>query len=223
MGRGNKVHIESNGVLLVRFRRILAAGELVFNPYTHLHKQIRSAANDIGSYFDDIDSAIEDGDSVKSVVRKRRIQGSMQQIIHSARLTGFQIASKHGKKRMPLDYGLTVGTEARARAKKVDRQMYRTTKTVLRNSPDSGHILSEGRAIAAARYEAANSFFAGVHDALQGSGYLKAWYTSIDDSCDECIANEDQGPIEMDEDFESGDSHPAAHLNCSCGITAVRE
>ena len=44
----------------------------------------------------------------------------------------------------------------------------------------------------------------------------KAWETESGTPCDECLANEAQGYIGMDEDFQSGDDAPTLHPNCLC-------
>ena len=36
--------------------------------------------------------------------------------------------------------------------------------------------------------------------------------------CIVCIANLEDGEIDMDEDFESGDDAPPAHPNCMCSL-----
>lgn len=51
---------------------------------------------------------------------------------------------------------------------------------------------------------------------------MKEWSTAEDgDVCDECEGNEDQGPIGLDADFDSGDDAAPAHPNCRCTIVAV--
>jgi hypothetical protein len=40
--------------------------------------------------------------------------------------------------------------------------------------------------------------------------------------CDLCSANEDDGPIDVDEEFSSGDMFAPAHLNCDCEVVYVR-
>lgn len=50
----------------------------------------------------------------------------------------------------------------------------------------------------------------------------KEWSTAEDgDVCPECEANEDEGPIGVDDDFPSGDDAAPAHPNCRCTIVAV--
>jgi hypothetical protein len=46
----------------------------------------------------------------------------------------------------------------------------------------------------------------------------KGWQTSNDEAevCEECRGNEDQGLIDLDDDFESGDEAAPAHPNCQC-------
>jgi hypothetical protein len=54
-----------------------------------------------------------------------------------------------------------------------------------------------------------------------GLNLVKGWQTSNDgDCCDECQANEDQGLIPMDDDFDSGDAAEPAHPNCHCATYA---
>lgn len=54
-----------------------------------------------------------------------------------------------------------------------------------------------------------------------GLTLMKGWQTSNDgDCCDECQANEDQGLIPVDDDFDSGDAAEPAHPNCHCATYA---
>ena len=46
----------------------------------------------------------------------------------------------------------------------------------------------------------------------------KAWETESGNPCEICLANEDQGYIDFDEDFDSGDDAPPAHPNCQCTV-----
>ncbi len=38
------------------------------------------------------------------------------------------------------------------------------------------------------------------------------------EACDDCLKNEQQGIIPIDDDFQSGDSEPPAHPNCRCAL-----
>lgn len=48
----------------------------------------------------------------------------------------------------------------------------------------------------------------------------KVWLTA-DNPCPTCEANEDQGAIGLEDDFDSGDSAPPAHPNCLCALLPV--
>ena len=42
-------------------------------------------------------------------------------------------------------------------------------------------------------------------------------------ACDECQANAEEGDIDIDDDFQSGDDAPPAHPNCECVLVPVTE
>lgn len=51
----------------------------------------------------------------------------------------------------------------------------------------------------------------------QGVALKKSWMTSGNENCCEtCAANEAQGTIDLDDDFQSGDDAAPAHPNCMC-------
>lgn len=58
-----------------------------------------------------------------------------------------------------------------------------------------------------------------------GVAVKKAWSTAGDEAVDEeiCAPNEEQGPIDLDDDFESGDDSPPGHPNCRCSLVPVVE
>ncbi len=84
---------------------------------------------------------------------------------------------------------------------------------------------SDARAMMIARTELIAANNKGHMSAFKNSGVVqyKAWSTAGDDDVDEeiCQANEDQGPIPLDDDFDSGDSEPPGHPNCRCTLVAV--
>ena len=52
----------------------------------------------------------------------------------------------------------------------------------------------------------------------------KQWWTANDDLVsEECMANQDDGVIGINENFSSGDEAPPTHPNCRCTILAVFE
>ena len=55
--------------------------------------------------------------------------------------------------------------------------------------------------------------FRGAADA--GIALKKSWLT-MGEACDVCQDNEDDGPIDLDDDFSSGDDAPPGHPNCRC-------
>jgi hypothetical protein len=59
-----------------------------------------------------------------------------------------------------------------------------------------------------------------LDSAKQADGLLKTWEPD-GECCDLCQQNVDAGPIEVDEDFPSGDDAPPAHPNCFLAGTLV--
>jgi hypothetical protein len=197
-----------------------AAGDLVLNPFLLLSGQISSASHALAIYFDGIDSSLDDGSSLAKAVTGDDISRVMKRMIHSSRLTGFQHAAQHTKRPMPALYGRKIQQAAARRADKVNSLMVGSTKSWLESTPDSDYVLGSDRALRAARFEASRAYYRGVMDAMGGSGFQKAWNTTSEEPCDFCNENEDQGYIDVDEPFSSGDFYPLAHLNCQCYLTA---
>lgn len=61
--------------------------------------------------------------------------------------------------------------------------------------------------------------YKGARDDL-GLNIKKEWLLG-ENPCDICIANNDQGAIDLDEAFQSGDDAPPAHPNCECAVSPV--
>jgi hypothetical protein len=199
-----------------------AAWGLVYNAHAALDSQIAAAAKSIEDAFSEIDSSLDRGSTVRDAVRDQQVTAAMHRVIASARLHGFLHGAERSKKHMPADYGTVIRGEAEKRAATVNHLMRRTSKRVLKETPDSDFVLSKDRAVMAARFEAGNSYFAGVKDAFRGTNWKKKWITSSAESCEDCEMNEDQGPIGIDDYFQSGDDWPLAHQNCSCFISVTR-
>lgn len=53
-----------------------------------------------------------------------------------------------------------------------------------------------------------------------GVNVRKEWLIT-DEACDDCQANADEGAIDLDDDFPSGDDAPPAHPNCRCALSPV--
>lgn len=64
----------------------------------------------------------------------------------------------------------------------------------------------------------------GLKEAKSKTGLhiMKEWLPDAE-ACDVCKDNGDQGPIELDDDFLSGDDAPLAHPRCECALGAVVE
>lgn len=81
---------------------------------------------------------------------------------------------------------------------------------------------SPERAEMIARTEVIRANNQGHLEAFRSSGVVKQKeWSCAPDACDECQANEDQGPIDLDDAFESGDDAPPGHPNCRCTIVPV--
>lgn len=85
---------------------------------------------------------------------------------------------------------------------------------------EEAHAFSEDRAdlIAATEITAANSqgALAGYEEAKDAGVNVKKSWLVLEDGCEICQENADAGPIDLDEQFPSGDDAPGAHPNCRC-------
>jgi Phage Mu protein F like protein len=80
---------------------------------------------------------------------------------------------------------------------------------------------SEERAARIAQYELTSASNAGHMISFRASGVVqkKSWSTSNEPSvCEICQGNADQGAIDLDEDFDSGDDAPPGHVGCECVV-----
>jgi hypothetical protein len=87
---------------------------------------------------------------------------------------------------------------------------------------------SEDRADLIARTEISNANSQGALTGYKtardeaGVKLFKEWLLGPN-PCEICVANNDQGPIDLDDDFDSGDDAPPAHPNCECALSPVVE
>jgi hypothetical protein len=121
---------------------------------------------------------------------------------------------------------LLVRRESIARAIQAAKWIANTTGVALDIKAGMSKLtaLSKGRADLIAVNELAIAYFRGVRKGYgQNKQARKRWYVSdqhdIDDICD---MNEDDGPIGIDEAFQSGDFEPPAHINCTCLLRLTR-
>lgn len=200
-------------------RVILAQDEVIFNAHSQMRRHIDHAHKAVFRKFDEMDAALGGGAPIRDVAVGDKIRAAMHNLIGSARLLGFRHASEVTGKHMPALYGRDIRINAEKRAEKVNSLMMRTTRMRYRTKPDSKFTFSEGRAMSAAKYEAARAYYRGVRDGFEGSNFDKRWITTSDGPCVECLDNEDDGYIPVDEQFASGDYYPLSHINCGCFIT----
>lgn len=72
--------------------------------------------------------------------------------------------------------------------------------------------------IARANSTGALEGYKGARDS--GVNVMKSWLLGSE-ACDDCRENADAGPIDLDDDFTSGDDAPPAHPNCRCALSPV--
>ena len=77
-------------------------------------------------------------------------------------------------------------------------------------------IFDKSRAMTIARTETAAAYGRGSYKAALDSGRNMKRWTTQGDACDECLANESDGDIEIGEDFSGGVSTIPQHPNCEC-------
>ncbi len=76
--------------------------------------------------------------------------------------------------------------------------------------------------IARANSQAALTTYQGARSI--GVKVKKAWIVAPDEKvCDDCTENADAGPIDLDDDFPSGDDAPPGHPDCRCALSPVVE
>jgi len=198
------------------------ASLLLFSPWKKLRPNIAMASHDLGDYFDAVDLAMETGTISTALKSGAPIVGSMSRLIRASMIGGYQDAG-HLIGRMPGNR-LVARAEslAKQRAELVSGQMLKTSRRWLKANPSSDFALSAARADRAARFEASKAYYSGMHQVLNGQDMMKSWWTTSDAPCEECLENEDEGPIPMEETFPSGDDAPLLHLSCQCVLSISR-
>lgn len=98
-----------------------------------------------------------------------------------------------------------------------------SAKDLANSIEDMGGFSAE-RAELIARTEILRSNNAAHLESFRASGVVskKAWSVSGNEEvCDECQDNADEGEIDLDDDFPSGDDAPPGHPRCECVLTAI--
>lgn len=95
----------------------------------------------------------------------------------------------------------------------------------LADSLQQNYAFNDARAETIARTEIGNADIEGnmqaYREAIDNGIALKKQWIAGDGECDECAANAEQGAINFDEAFQSGDDAPLAHPNCRCDILPI--
>lgn len=197
-------------------RRAALAGLLLFAPWKKLRVPVAVAVHGLDDYFDDVDLAMERGALTKALKQGGATEPILARLIRVAMIGGYEDGGALVGKKPGTNYAARAAAEARDRAADASSQILRTSKQWLKANPDNSFALSKSRAERAVRYEAARAYYTGLQQALWGADMMKEWFTTSDNPCEECLDNEDQGPIPMEDQFQSGDYAPLAHLNCQC-------
>lgn len=87
---------------------------------------------------------------------------------------------------------------------------------------EENYAFSDTRAEVIARTEVARADMQGSMETYRASGVVdgKKWLLA-EDPCPICEGNADEGVIDIDEDFSSGDDAAPAHPNCECTVTPI--
>jgi len=97
----------------------------------------------------------------------------------------------------------------------------------LQDTIQNAGAFSEDRAKLIARTELQNANAQGTLAGFKaardtGIKVLKSWYPD-ETACEICLENADDGDIDLDSDFSSGDDAPPAHPACGCSIISVTD
>ena len=84
---------------------------------------------------------------------------------------------------------------------------------------DTFEQFSDVRAGMIAQTEVNDAYNTGRDSTARAAGMdEKSWETESGDPCPVCVENEDEGWIDIDDTFPSGDDAPTAHPNCQCSL-----
>jgi arsenate reductase-like glutaredoxin family protein len=89
---------------------------------------------------------------------------------------------------------------------------------------EESHLFSRERVSNALDFEATHAYYTGVRAGLQETDgvWKKTWFvSSAHDTDDECDDAENDGPIDLDQDFSIGVASPPAHINCNCVMSVT--
>jgi|WetSurMetagenome_2_1015567.scaffolds.fasta_scaffold258036_2 hypothetical protein len=200
----------------------ILTGLLLFDPRKALRHQQKAAEGAVLGYLEDVGSLLNEGEGIGVAVQVvENIEKPLTALISSSIVRGFQDGAKHSGKAMPSLYGRESRVRASKRAAKAVKSMKKTTrKRIKAGSMDD--VLSPARAERVAMYESRQAYYLGVMDAFEGEKeWGKEWISTSGEPCEDCLDNEDEGLIPVEDEFQSGDDAPPLHLNCQCYL-AIR-
>jgi len=124
------------------------------------------------------------------------------------------------------DRNIIASTRAAIRKVIVDGLQDNIGTPAIAKNIQASQAFSPERAELIAHTEVADANSNGVLEGFKlaaehGIGLMKTWEITDDDCCEDCQGNADQGPIPLDDDFQSGDDCPTAHPNCRCVLNSV--
>lgn len=96
----------------------------------------------------------------------------------------------------------------------------------LASEVEDSFLFSEGRAQTLARTELAMSHVEGNVQGWRETGIVdrkRSLLGDLHDIEDECDENAEAGPVELEDEFPSGDKFPPYHPNCVCDVIPVME
>lgn len=195
---------------ILAFRDLEAAKPLlIFDPKQALSGDISKASSKIGKYLSKIKKP--------SDIHKSSLESPLASLIKTSEVNGFMMASHYTQKLPTVKWSDRVLNSANARASEVDGIVKAATSKGLKSG--DAYWLSSARAEKIANYEATKAFYSGVLANFKDSNYTKEWILNEahgeDDDCDDA---DDDGPIDVDEDFSNGYDAPPSHLNCQCTL-----
>jgi SPP1 gp7 family putative phage head morphogenesis protein len=123
-------------------------------------------------------------------------------------------------------FAITEGTRDMLRADIAEALGQGWTNAELASKLADNYAFSPDRAMVIARTETIRASNVGTLAGFKSSGVVlkKEWTTAEDDRVsEECEANGDRGPIDLDDAFPSGDDAPPAHPNCRCTLVGLTE
>lgn len=208
-------------------RRVMRAANnsTLFSPWARLSRQIALSSGVIEDRLSTLSTLMDDRTTIAQAMQRMAANyrgvffDPVRSIVRSSMISGFTDGA-HYRGQLPYSGFVDVATKrANARAAQVETMMRKATKKSVRDNPDNQFMFSEGRAKRAVRFEAGTAYNQGLLTALAGMRVKKEWATTSPAPCDECLENEDAGPIHLDDEFPSGDVAPLLHPNCECVLS----